>query len=238
VSGQGNLDRPRILVIEDDRPILRFLEAALTDAGYEVIEAETGRSGLTHVLAKVPDLVVLDLGLPDMDGMQVIAQLREWSQVPIVILSARGREHDKVQALDAGADDYLTKPFGVPELLARIRTALRRAYALRPSGQGDASRFEVGDLLVDLAARRVFVRGTDVHLTPIEYRLLTTLAKNAGKVVTHRYLLQEVWGPGYLGQTHYPRIFIASLRRKIEDEAARPRYIFTEQGVGYRLAED
>jgi two-component system KDP operon response regulator KdpE len=165
-------------------------------------------------------------------------QLREWSQVPIVILSARGREHDKVQALDAGADDYLTKPFGVPELLARIRTALRRATVLGHSWQGEASRVEVGDLLVDLAARRVFVRGADVHLTPLEYRLLTTLAKNAGKVVTHRHLLQEVWGPGYLGLTHYPRIFVASLRRKIEDDAARPRYIFTEQGVGYRMAED
>ena len=238
MSEPESLDKPRVVVIEDDRPILRFLEAALGDAGYEVAEAENGSLGMAHVLAKAPDLVILDLGLPDMDGMDVIARLREWSQVPILVLSARGREHDKVLALDAGADDYLTKPFGVPELLARMRTALRRAAAIRPVGQGEASRFEVGDLAVDLAARRVFVRDADVHLTPIEYRLLITLVKNAGKVVTHSFLLREVWGPGYLGQTHYPRIFIASLRRKIEDDATQPRYIFTEQGVGYRLAEE
>jgi two-component system KDP operon response regulator KdpE len=228
----------RILVIEDDRPIRRFLGAALADAGYEVAEADTGKLGINHLLARTPDLVVLDLGLPDMDGMQIIAQVREWSQVPIVVLSARGREDDKVQALNAGADDYLTKPFGVPELLARIRVALRHAAALRPGGKEEASRFQVGDLVVDLAARRVYVGEREVHLTPLEYRLLTTLVRNSGKVLTHRYLLQEVWGAGYLGQTHYPRMLVAGLRRKIEDDPAEPRYILTEQGVGYRLVED
>jgi two-component system KDP operon response regulator KdpE len=228
----------RVLVIEDDRPIRRFLEAALTDAGYEVVEAETGHLGLTHLLTRVPDLIILDLGLPDMDGMQIVSQVREWSQVPIVILSARGREDDKVQALNAGADDYLTKPFGVPELLARIGVALRHAAAHREGGTEQVSRFQVGDLVVDLAARRVSVRGAEVHLTPLEYRLLTTLVRNPGKVLTHTFLLQEVWGPGYLGQTHYPRMFVASLRRKIEDDPAEPRYILTEQGVGYRLVED
>jgi two-component system KDP operon response regulator KdpE len=238
VSGRESATPTRILVIEDDSPIRRFLEAALTNAGYEVVEAETGRTGLTHMLARVPDLVVLDLGLPDMDGMEIIARVREWSQVPIVILSARGREDDKVKALNAGADDYLTKPFGVPELLARIQVALRHAAALGAADLGATSRFQVGDLVVDLAGRRVLVRELEVHLTRLEYRLLTTLVRNAGKVLTHQYLLREVWGPGYLEQTHYPRMFIASLRRKIEDDPAEPRYILTEQGVGYRLVED
>jgi two-component system KDP operon response regulator KdpE len=228
----------RILVIEDDAPIRRFLEAALSNAGYEMVEAETGRMGLNHILARMPDLIILDLGLPDMEGMEIVARVREWSQVPIIILSARGREDDKVEALNAGADDYLTKPFGVPELLARIRVALRHASALKTGGQEEASRFQVGDLTVDLASRRVFVREAEVHLTPLEYRLLTTLVRNAGKVLTHRYLLQEVWGPGYLEQTHYPRMFVASLRRKVEDDPAEPRYVLTEQGVGYRLVED
>lgn len=237
MTEQESAIRARVLVIEDDRPIRRFLEAALTNDGYEVIEAETGRMGLIHMLARLPDLVVLDLGLPDMDGMEIIARVREWSQVPIIILSARGREDDKVEALNAGADDYLTKPFSVPELLARIRVALRHAATLRAGRHEEASRFQVGDLVVDLDSRRVFVRETEVHLTPLEYRLLATLVKNAGKVLTHRSLLREVWGAGYLEQTHYPRMLIASLRRKIEDDPAEPRYIITEQGVGYRLEE-
>jgi two-component system KDP operon response regulator KdpE len=173
-----------------------------------------------------------------MDGREIIARVREWSQVPIIVVSARGREDDKVDALNAGADDYVTKPFSVPELIARIRVALRHAATLREGDAQETSRFRSGDLEVDLAARRVLVRGVEVHLTPLEYRLLTALVKNAGKVLTHRYLLQEVWGPGYANQTHYPRMFIASLRRKIEDDPAEPRYILTEQGVGYRLVEE
>ena len=228
----------RILVIEDDRPIRRFLEAALTDAGFEVIQAETGRMGITHILTRLPDLILLDLGLPDMDGMEIISRVREWSQVPIIIVSARGKEDEKVQALNAGADDYLTKPFGVSELLARVRVALRHAAVIRAGGQDAVSRFEVGDLVVDMANRRVFVREIEIHLTPLEYKLLTTLVKSAGKVLTHRYLLEQVWGPGYLEQTHYPRIFVASLRRKLEDDPAEPRYLLTEQGVGYRLVEE
>jgi len=227
-----------VLVIEDDAPIRRFLQAALENQGYEVAEAETGRQGIERILSRMPDLVVLDLGLPDMDGMDIIGRVREWSQVPIVILSARGQENDKVNALNAGADDYLTKPFGVPELLARIRVALRHAAVLKAGGQEESSRFQVGDLLVDLANRRVFVGGREVHLTPIEYRLLTTFVRNPGKVLTHRHLLQEVWGPGCLNQTHYPRMYVASLRHKLEEDPAEPRYLLTEQGVGYRLVEE
>ncbi len=228
----------RIIIIEDDGPVRRFLEAALSNAGYEVAGAETGQMGLTHVLARMPDLVVLDLGLPDMDGMEIISRVREWAHVPIIVLSARGREDDKVDALNSGADDYLTKPFSVPELLARVRVALRRAAVLEAAAGEGACRFESSDLIVDLAQRRVTMRGTEVHLTPLEYRLLTALVKNAGRVLTHQYLLQEVWGPGYLAQTHYPRIFIANLRRKLEQDPADPRYILTEQGVGYRLVEE
>ena len=238
MSGREVAAAARILIIEDDRPIRRFLEAALTNDGYEVVEADSGHVGLTHLLTRLPDLLILDLGLPDMDGMEIIARVREWSQLPIIILSARGREDDKVDALNAGADDYLTKPFSVPELLARIRVALRHAAVVRAGGQDETSRYQVGELVVDLDARRVFVNDAEVHLTPLEYRLLTTFTKNAGKVLTHRFLLQEVWGPGYLGQTHYPRMLVASLRRKIEDDPAEPRYVLTEQGVGYRLVED
>ena len=227
----------RIIVIEDDGPVRRFLEAALTNAGYGVVEAETGRMGLNHILARMPDLIVLDLGLPDMDGMEVISRVREWAQVPIMVLSARGGEDDKVDALNAGADDYLTKPFGVPELLARIRVALRHATVLKAGGGEGVSRFESGDLVVDLANRRVTMRGVEAHLTPLEYRLLITLVKNAGKVLTHQRLLQEVWGPRHTEQTHYPRTFIANLRRKLEEDPAEPRYILTEQGVGYRVVE-
>ncbi len=180
-----------------------------------------------------PDLVVLDLGLPDMDGLEVIRQLRGWSAVPIIILSARQQEGDKVLALDAGADDYLTKPFGVAELLARIRVALR--HATRSTSDSESPIFEVGDLRVDLSLRQVIVEGKEVHLTPIEYKLLVTLVHHAGKVLTHRHLLREVWGPGYAEESHYLRVYVAQLRRKLEADPARPRYLITEPGVGYRL---
>ena len=226
-----------VLVIEDDIPMRRFLRAALENEGYQVTEAGNARDGMTMILGHPPDLILLDLGLPDADGMTIVDRVREWSQIPVVILSARGQEADKVEALNAGADDYLTKPFGVPELLARLRVALRHAARVKEGTGEGSSRFEVGDLVVDLAARRVSVKGADVHLTRTEYRLLATFVKNAGKVLTHRYLLQEVWGPGCALQTHYPRMYVASLRRKLEEDPAEPRYLVTEQGVGYRFIE-
>jgi two-component system KDP operon response regulator KdpE len=231
-------DAPLILVIEDEPPIRRFLRASLDGEGYRLAEAGTGLQGLSMASTHPPDLVILDLGLPDMDGLQIIEELRRWSQMPIIILSARDQEKDKVIALDRGADDYLSKPFGVDELLARIRVALRHQARISGRLAGATTRFSVGDLTVDLEARRVFVRGQEAHLTPIEYRLLTTFVQHAGKVLTHRFLLKEVWGPGYAEETHYLRVFTANLRRKLEVDPARPRYLLTEQGVGYRLAAE
>jgi two-component system KDP operon response regulator KdpE len=231
-------DTPLILMIEDEPPIRRFLRASLSCEGYRLAEAETGQQGLSMAATQPPDLVILDLGLPDMDGLQIIAALRRWSQMPIIILSARGQEKDKVMALDQGADDYLSKPFGMDELLARIRVALRHQARISGQSAGAATRFSVGDLTVDLEARRVFMRGQEIHLTPIEYRLLTTFVQHAGKVLTHRFLLKEVWGPGHSEETHYLRVFTANLRRKLEADSARPRYLLTEQGVGYRLAAE
>ncbi len=224
---------PLILIIEDELPIRRFLHAALTASDYRWIEAATAGEGLVQAALRQPDLVILDLGLPDMDGLEVIRQLRGWSAIPIIVLSARQQEGDKVLALDAGADDYLTKPFGVAELLARLRVALR--HASRSGSASDSPIFEVGDLHVDLALRQVFVAGAEVHLTPIEFKLLATLVQHAGKVLTHRQLLRAVWGPGYADESHYLRVFVAQLRRKIEADPARPRYLITEPGVGYRL---
>ncbi len=225
---------PRILVIEDEQEIRRFLRVSLAHHGYRLVEATTGREGVMQAASQQPDLVILDLGLPDIDGMEVIAQVRQWSQVPIVILSARGQEHEKVEALDAGADDYLTKPFSVVELLARLRVALRHAAQL--AGEPGEPVFELGGLRVDLGRRQVFVDDAEIHLTPIEYRLLTTLVKYAGRVVTHRQLLKEVWGPDSVFETHYLRVYMTQLRRKIESDPAQPRFLLTEPGVGYRLA--
>lgn len=226
-----------ILVIEDEKPILNFLKASITSQGYRVLLAENGTDGLGLAASNVPDLVILDLGLPDIDGIEVINRLREWLTSPIIVLSARGREQDKVDALDAGADDYITKPFGIKELFARIRVAIRHK-ANSGGTLSESARFCVGDLTVDLAARRVFTGEEEVHLTPIEYRLLSTLVRHAGKVLLHRFLLKEVWGPGSADQTHYLRVFMATLRRKIERDPARPRYLLTEQGVGYRLVDE
>lgn len=224
-------DAPTLLVIEDDGPIRKYLRAALEAEGYRVTLTESGDAGLRLAVQSPPDVVVLDLGLPDTDGIQVLARLREWFQAPILILSARDQETQKVAALDAGADDYLTKPFSTGELLARLRVALRHAA----KSVMTASCIGNKDLTIDLANRRVLVREQEVHLTPIEYRLLATLAKHAGKVLTHRFLLKEVWGPHAVEDSHYLRVFMAALRRKIEDEPARPKYLRTEQGVGYRL---
>ncbi len=230
---------PLLLVVEDDAPMRRFLRVALTAAGYRINEAETGMDGVHKAAMQPPDAILLDLGLPDIDGLEVVRRVRDWSQVPIVVISARGQEKDKVVALDVGADDYLSKPFGVAELLARVRVALRHAARVASrSATGEATRFAVGELEIDLAARRVTCAGTEIHLTPIEYRLLTTLAQHAGKVLTHAFLLKEVWGPGSEGEAHNLRVFLAALRRKIEAEPARPRYLLTEQGVGYRLVDE
>jgi two-component system KDP operon response regulator KdpE len=229
-------DRARILVIEDEPEIRRFLRVSLTGHDFDLVETAQGREGILQAATYQPDLVILDLGLPDIDGAEVIHQLRDWSQVPIVVLSARGQERDKVAALDAGADDYLTKPFGIGELLARIRVALR--HTARQCASAADAIYNVADLRVDLSRRQVFIRDDEVHLTPTEYRLLTTLIRHAGKVVTHRQLLKEVWGPDSTQETHYLRVFMAQLRQKIEREPARPRYLLTEPGVGYRLAAE
>lgn len=229
-------NKPVILIIEDEPQIRRFLRTALIGNGYHPLEAETGQKGLTQAATQPPEVVILDLGLPDLDGLEVARQIREWSAVPIIVLSARGQEPDKVAALDVGADDYLTKPFGIAELLARIRVALR--HSAQTGREGGDARFAVGELQVDLAARTVRMGEKEIHLTPIEYRLLTTLVKHAGKVLTHSFLLKEVWGPDNVYETHYLRVFMANLRHKLEINPTRPRYLLTEQGVGYRLANE
>ncbi|KXK51427.1 MAG: two component transcriptional regulator [Chloroflexi bacterium OLB13] len=230
------MDRPNtavVLVIEDDAQIRRFLRATLVDNGYHYLEASTAQDGLRQVGMQHPDLVILDLGLPDMDGLEVTRRLRDWTSTPIIVLSARNRERDKVDALDAGADDYLTKPFGTAELLARMRVAMRHAIQI---AQGtDDPVFTTGGLRVDLAHRQVFVDETEIHLTPIEYKLLLVLVQHAGKVVTRKHLLHDVWGPSYEDEMHYLRVYVGQLRRKLEAEPMRPRYLITEPGVGYRL---
>jgi len=227
---------PQIVVIEDEPQIRRFLRAALTSQGFRLVEAANGEDGLREVATRQPDLVILDLGLPDMEGVEVIRRIREWSAVPTIILSARGQEGDKISALDAGADDYVSKPFSMGELLARIRVALRHATQL--AGEDGESVFSVGDLRVDLSKRHVYMGDREIHLTPIEYRLLAMLVKHAGKVLTHKQLLTEAWGPNQAEQAHYLRVYAAQLRRKLEKDPARPRYILTEPGVGYRLAAE
>jgi two-component system KDP operon response regulator KdpE len=224
-----------VLIIEDELPIRRFLRASLSANGYEVIESAEGKDGVLQAALRNPDVIILDLGLPDIDGLEVTKQLREWATMPIVVLSARGKENDKIAALDAGADDYLTKPFGVGELLARMRVALRHS---RKNAGEDAPVFVVGDLRIDFVRRMVTLSDQPVHLTPIEYKLLTTLAMNAGKVITHQHLLKEVWGPAYATESHYLRVFMRQLRHKIEREPAQPRYLLTEPGVGYLLASE
>lgn len=228
------MNAARVLLIEDEQPIRRFLRAALGNEGYDVVEANNGEDGLRLAASHPPDLVLLDLGLPDIDGQQVLRRLREWLTAPVIILSARDQEQQKIAALDHGADDYVTKPFGTGELLARMRSALRHANRT----ESDITEISVGDLRIDLSARLVYRSGTEVHLTPLEYKLLVTLAKNSGKVLTHRFLLREVWGPHESQDTPYLRVFVASLRRKLEHDSARPRYILTEPCVGYRFAAE
>ena len=227
---------PLILVIEDDPQMRRFLRATLTSNGYELLEATTGQEGIKQIGLHHPDLIILDLGLPDMDGLEVTKQLREWTNTPILVLSARDRENDKIVALDAGADDYLTKPFGTGELLARMRVALRHAILVLQGN--DEPVFETGNLRVDFAHRQVFVKDEEVHLTPIEYKLLLMLIQHAGKVITRHQLLHAVWGPSYVSESHYLRVYMAQLRHKLEEDPTRPHYLITEAGVGYRLRVD
>lgn len=229
-------DQDVILLIEDDAQLRRFLRVTLQSHGYRLLEATGGEEGLREAAMRSPDLILLDLGLPDLDGLEVVSRLREWSQVPVIILSAREQEQDKIRALDAGADDYLTKPFGAGELLARIRVAQR--HRLGQFGEKGEPVFILGNLRVDLAARQVIRDEQEVHLTPIEFRLLAVLVKNAGKVVTHRHLLKEVWGPPHMNQTQYLRVYMGQLRHKLEADPARPRFFLNEPGVGYRLRID
>ena len=224
---------PVALLVEDDRHIRRFVRTSLETEGWRVFEAETVRQGLVDAATRRPDLVIADLGLPDGDGVDLIRELRTWSQVPVIVLSARSDEQDKVRALDAGADDYIEKPFGVSELLARVRANLRRHQGAR--GGDAASTVTLGDVEIDRAARIVRKAGVEVHLTPIEYRLFGVLVANAGRVLTHRHLLREVWGPSHIEHNHYLRVFMGSLRHKLEDDPAQPKMLVTETGVGYRL---
>ena len=223
---------PKVLLIEDEKQIRRFVRAALEDDGCQVVEAETMAQGLIEAGSRKPDLLVLDLGLPDGNGVDLIRDLRGWSDVPILILSARSQENDKIDALDAGADDYLTKPFAVGELRARVRALLRRSYR-----NGDAATpvVEFGDVAVDLSRRLVSRGGETVHLTPLEYRLLATLLGNPGRVLTQRNLLREIWGPSYVESSHYLRVYVGHLRQKLEDDPTQPKHFLTETGVGYRF---
>src|SRR5512146_1422229 len=225
-------EKELILLIEDEQQMRRFLRITLQSQGYRLIETSTAKEGLLQAASRNPDVVLLDLGLPDMDGLEVTGRLREWAQTPIIVISAREQEQDKVKALDAGADDYLTKPFSAGELMARIRVSLR--HAVRQSGKQEPV-FVLQNLRIDLAQRQVFIDEKEVHLTPIEYKLLTVLVRHAGKVITHNQLLKEVWGPAHVNEVQYLRVYMTQLRHKLEKDPARPRFLMNEPGVGYRL---
>lgn len=222
-----------VLVAEDEAPIRRFLKAALEAQGFRLLEATTGSQALAMAVSHNPDIILLDLGLPDLDGLEVIKRIREWSHIPIIVISARGKDTEKVAGLDAGADDYLAKPFSVEELAARLRVVIRRLTQTRAGKEEPV--FQAGELKVDLAGRTVWLAGREVHLTPIEFKLLAVLVRHHGKVLTHRQLLQEVWGRAGAEQAHYLRNYIHTLRHKLEVDPARPEYLRTEPGVGYRL---
>jgi two-component system, OmpR family, KDP operon response regulator KdpE len=225
---------PTAILIEDERQIRRFVRTALEGEGWSVHESDTLRQGLSDAGTRKPDLIILDLGLPDGDGMDFLKDLRSWSKVPVIVLSARVDERDKIEALDAGADDYLTKPFGLGELLARVRAASRRRFAAGDTG----TIFSFGDVTVDLALRTVRKGESSVHLTPIEYRLLGVLIANVGKVLTQRQILREVWGPSHTADGHYVRVYMGHLRQKLEDDPTQPRHLRTETAVGYRLVQN
>ncbi|AKU97798.1 sensor histidine kinase [Labilithrix luteola] len=228
--------KPLVLVVDDEPQMMRFVRLALSSRGYQVIEATNANEGIQQVTAYTPDVVLLDLGLPDKDGIEVVKMLREWSRLPIIVISARGQEESKVAALEEGADDYITKPFGASELVARIRVALRHAALMRDT---TTASIEIGrEITVDLVKRVVTKRGEEVHLTKTEYKLLVALVKHAGMVMTHRQLLLEVWGPGHSDQVQYLRVYMTQLRHKLEADAAQPKHLLTELGVGYRLKLD
>ncbi len=226
---------PSVLIIEDEAPIRRFLRLSLESRDFTPLEAATGAEGLSMAASHIPDVILLDLGLPDMDGLEIIHKLREWTSIPIIILSARGKEEDKITALESGADDYLTKPFSVGELAVRLKVALRH---LNRSSSSAEQVFRTGNLKVDLEKRQVLISDKEIHLTPIEYKLLSILVRHAGRLVTQKELLRDVWGPSGGDSSHYLRIYVSQLRRKLEDNPAKPRYLITEAGVGYRLKVD
>ena len=229
--------RDSILIIEDDNSIINLMKAVLRANNYEVFIARTGAEALSIASSQCPDLLILDLGLPDMDGVEIIRQIRSWSTMPILVVSARDHETDKVQAFDLGADDYITKPFGTSELLARIRTALRHAHTVAQGALANSEQFQSGDLRIDFSKHRVYICDEDVHLTQNEYRIVTLLAKYSGRVITYDTIMQEIWGPNMKSDNKILRVNMANIRRKIEKNPAEPEYIFTEAGVGYRLRE-
>jgi len=229
---------PLILIVEDDKPIRNFMRTALSTQGYRYKEADKGGDAMALIMAYNPDVIILDLGLPDMDGLEIIKKVREWSDMPIVVVSARGQERDKVEALDLGADDYLTKPFSIAELLARVRVAIRHYSKVTSDKFDEREQFSVAELVVDFSKRRVSVSGEEIHLTPIEYKLIALLASHPGKVMTHNHIIKEVWGSSAGSDMQSLRVFMANIRRKIEKDHANPRYIRTEVGVGYRMVEE
>lgn len=230
-------NKQKILIVEDEQSIINFVTAVLTANGYDVILAKTGAQARTMATSHCPDLVLLDLGLPDMDGVEIIKFIRSWTRLPIIVVSARTQERDKVEALDLGADDYISKPFGTSELLARIRTAMRHINASGAASSAEGTVFKTGGLVIDYEKRRVSVDGSDVHLTQNEFKIVSLLSRHAGKVLTHDYIIKEIWGPGLKGDNQILRVNMANIRRKLENNPAVPQYILTEVGVGYRMAE-
>ena len=229
--------KPMVLVIEDENAICNFITAILNSNGYRVAKSNTGKTGLSMAVSYNPDVILLDLGLPDMDGVEVLKGIREWGRIPVVVVSARGHEREKVEVLDLGADDYIVKPFGTSELLARIRTALRHSPQSMGGESNGTEKITIGDLEIDFGKRLVLLDGNIVHLTPVEYKILALLSKNAGKVLTHDYIIKEIWG-AYADDSHTLRVNMANIRRKIESNPGFPKYILTEMGVGYRMAEE
>lgn len=229
--------KPLILVVEDDNPISKFIKVSLEAQNYKCIDTNLGSNAISLVYSANPDIIILDLGLPDMDGIDVIKQIRENTKAKIIVVSARGRERDKVEALDMGADDYLTKPFSISELLARVRVGLRNAFTTNNTIE-EKTLFKLRDLEIDYEKRKVFVRGENIHLTPIEYKIIVLMSKYSGRVLTHKFIIKEIWGTYLENETQSLRVFMASIRRKIEKEPAQPEYIITEMGIGYRLVDE